>query len=206
MEAKQHEVIEVGHAVFSKFPLKNAVRYALDTEKDYYHLLGVDVALKPDLSMRLFTTHLASVSLKGNEVDFAEVKTRKLPTEVDAETKNILLKIVKASSLRAMQANAIDSIVKRQDLPLVICGDFNDMPGAYAYHTIKGNLKDAFVSRGFGLGRTYRKIFPTLRIDYILYDESILSSKAYSTPNVNLSDHNPVIATFSVKNKKEKNN
>lgn len=200
IEAKEHEVIEIGHAVFSKFPLSNLNRYPLDTVRDYYHLLGVDVALKPDLSLRLFTTHLFSVSLKEDEVDLAETKTKKLPTEVDAETKNILSKIVYASSGRAAQANAIDSIIKRQDLPVVICGDFNDMPGAYAYQTIKGDLADAFVSRGFGLGRTYRKIFPTLRIDYIFYDKKVLNNKAYSTPNINLSDHNPVIATFSIKN------
>jgi endonuclease/exonuclease/phosphatase (EEP) superfamily protein YafD len=75
------------------------------------------------------------------------------------------------------------------------------MPGSYVYQEVKGGLKDAFVSKGLGLGRTYRKIFPTLRIDYILYNPDLLICKGYISPDVSLSDHNPVIATFSVKEK-----
>ena len=85
------------------------------------------------------------------------------------------------------------------DYPQIICGDFNDVPGSYVYNTVKGKLGDAFTSKGTGLGRTYRHIFPTLRIDYILYDKDALSVKGYERPNVDLSDHYPVIANFSLR-------
>jgi endonuclease/exonuclease/phosphatase (EEP) superfamily protein YafD len=106
-----------------------------------------------------------------------------------------------ASSKRAVQAQIIDSFLYKSVYPYIVCGDFYDMPGSYVYQEVKGGLKDAFVSKGLGLGRTYRKIFPTLRIDYILYNPDLLICKGYISPDVSLSDHNPVIATFSVKEK-----
>lgn len=81
---------------------------------------------------------------------------------------------------------------------MLICGDLNDLPGSYTYTKLKGNLKDAFAEKGFGLGRTYNQILPTLRIDYILYDPRLLQIRGFSSPVLSLSDHNPVIANFEI--------
>jgi len=204
IEAKPGDIIKVGHAVFSKFPLSKMHRYALDTKRDYYNLMGVDVDLGEQKKIRLYVTHLQSVTLSNEEVAFAEEKTAKLPTKVESKTKGILTKLILASSKRAQQANIIDSITDKATLPTIICGDMNDMPGSYVYRKVKGELSDAFVDKGFGFGRTYRNIFPTLRIDYIFYDSKFFNCKGYSSPDVALSDHNPVLASFSIQLKENK--
>lgn len=198
IEAKPGDIIKVGHAVFSKFPLSKMHRYALDPKRDYYNLMGVDVDLGEQKKIRLYVTHLQSVTLSNEEVAYAEEKTAKLPTKVESKTKGILTKLILASSKRAQQANIIDSITDKATLPTIICGDMNDMPGSYVYRKVKGELSDAFVDKGFGFGRTYRNIFPTLRIDYIFYDSKFFNCKGYSSPDVALSDHNPVLASFSI--------
>lgn len=204
IEAKPDDVIKVGHAVFSKFPLSKMHRYALDLKRNYYNLMGVDVDLGEEKKIRLYVTHLQSVTLSNEEVAYAEEKTAKLPTKVESKTKGILTKLILASSKRAMQANIIDSITDKATLPTIICGDMNDMPGSYVYRKVKGDLSDAFVNKGFGFGRTYRNIFPTLRIDYIFYDSKFFTCKGYSSPDVALSDHNPVLASFSINSTESK--
>jgi endonuclease/exonuclease/phosphatase (EEP) superfamily protein YafD len=91
-------------------------------------------------------------------------------------------------------------VIDESPYPVLICADFNDVPGSYTYTKVKKNLKDAFAEKGFGLGRTYNLIFPTLRIDYIFYDPEILELSGYqSIRTTELSDHNPIIANFKKK-------
>ena len=58
-------------------------------------------------------------------------------------------------------------------------------------------MQDAFVKKGFGLGRTYSKILPILRIDYTLVDPTfrVISNK---TIHRALSDHYPEVTEFSI--------
>jgi endonuclease/exonuclease/phosphatase family metal-dependent hydrolase len=74
-----------------------------------------------------------------------------------------------------------------------LCGDFNDTPNSYSYFTIRGKLRDAFLEKGFGFGRTYSGIAPTLRIDYIFASPSIEVLSFRRIKKV-LSDHYPIIA------------
>ena len=82
---------------------------------------------------------------------------------------------------------------------MILCGDFNDLPGSYTYNTMKRGLKDAFAEKGRGLGRTYNLFSPTLRIDYIFYDPKMLDIIGFRSPKTRLSDHNPVIANFEIR-------
>ncbi len=50
--------------------------------------------------------------------------------------------------------------------PNILCGDFNDSPLSYAYHTIAEGMKDAFVESGSGFERTYVGSMPSFRIDF----------------------------------------
>ena len=71
------------------------------------------------------------------------------------------------------------------------------MPVSYTYATAKGNLKDAFVVKGKGFGTTYANRFSIFRIDYTLFDEQLKIS-SYKTIRKNLSDHYPVVTTFTL--------
>ena len=81
---------------------------------------------------------------------------------------------------------------------MIVCGDFNDSPTSFAYGTLSKGLKDAFIESGSGLGNTYIGPFPSLRIDYILYDKSF-DSYNYKSINTNYSDHK-LIETLLIKN------
>lgn len=89
-------------------------------------------------------------------------------------------------------------VVKSMDdapVPSIVLGDFNDNPLSYTYFRLLRGRTDAFVKAGHGLGATYRKLWPLLRLDYILYPKGI-KAISYSVENANYSDHYPVIATY----------
>src|SRR5690606_24816871 len=201
-KARKGERIHIGHAIFSKYPLKNEQRYPLDDSK--YNMLSVNVVVSEDRIFSLNVVHLTSVAFGRKEMRYIEeMKSASKEVNREAKSKFILRKLRNATENRGRLAREIDSIKRRLDYPVLLCGDFNDVPGSYVYHKVKGDLGDAFIAKGKGLGRTYLKIFPTLRIDYILYDEEVLKVEGYSRPKVGLSDHFPVIATFSYRQPEE---
>lgn len=186
----------IGNAVFSKYPLSNFKETAID---EYIKLLQCDVSLPKGQTVRLFVVHLQSFLLADKEkvmLEEAQKSAEQLEKQ-KAHTKNVLEKMDRAYRKRAPQAILARAELDKSPFPVVLCADLNDVPGSYTYQTIRGNLKDAFAEKGKGLGRTYNMISPTLRIDYIFYNDSALKLIGYqSIPTPEFSDHNPVIANF----------
>jgi endonuclease/exonuclease/phosphatase family metal-dependent hydrolase len=108
-------------------------------------------------------------------------------------SKSIVKKLKRAYGFRGGQADIVREQLDKSPFPVIICGDFNDVPNSYTYFHIRGNLQDAFIKKGFGVGRSYVHISPTLRIDYLFADKKfeVLQCKKFNLP---YSDHHPVIA------------
>jgi endonuclease/exonuclease/phosphatase family metal-dependent hydrolase len=94
---------------------------------------------------------------------------------------------------RGAQVNEAQPLVAESPYPAIVCLDMNDVPGSYAYWKMRGNQKDVFLEKGFGIGRTYIAFAPTLRIDYIFCHPSFTVSQM-GVLNQRYSDHLPVIA------------
>ena len=190
--------IDVGNAIFSKFPLKNIQSYELGIP--HYNMLSTDAQIDSSHTISLNVVHLTSVHFGSKEMEYiSEVKDQGIDKQNTNQSKSLLKKLRYAFAQRAILANNIDSLKRFMDNPIVICGDFNDVPSSYVYEKVKGNLSDPFTQKGIGLGRSYRNIFPTLRIDYILYDNSALKVIGYGRRIEPLSDHFPVMANFVFK-------
>jgi endonuclease/exonuclease/phosphatase family metal-dependent hydrolase len=71
------------------------------------------------------------------------------------------------------------------------------VPNSYTYFKSKGDLQDAFLKKGHSIGRTFRYLSPTLRIDYILADKQ-LEVAQFNRVIAPYSDHYPVIADFKI--------
>jgi endonuclease/exonuclease/phosphatase family metal-dependent hydrolase len=81
---------------------------------------------------------------------------------------------------------------------VIICGDFNDVPNSYAYFRIKGQMQDAFLKKGFAVGRTFLSLAPTLRIDYIMADRRF-EIRQLDLVDENLSDHMMLVSDILLK-------
>jgi len=193
--------IDVGNAIFSKFPLKNIQSYELGIPN--YTMLSADAQIDSSHTVSLNVIHLTSVHFGSKEMEYiSEVKEEGIDKQNTGRSKSLLKKLRYAFSQRAVLANNIDSLKRFMDNPIIICGDFNDVPSSYVYEKVKGSLSDPFAQKGIGLGRSYRNIFPTLRIDYILYDDNAFKVIGYGRRIEPLSDHFPVVANFVFKGEK----
>lgn len=216
--------IHLGTAIFSRYPLENFVTYPLSKrqrliENGASYLLQTDVVLPGHKMLRAFALHLYSSGITSNDINYIEELKGRRTNGTDASDydpdflyelnkrgidphnrfKVFMFKLRLSCSKRAAEADSVARVVDRSPYPVLICGDLNDVPSSYVYTAIRGKYADAFVSKGKSLGRTFNAIVPTLRIDDVFYDPTLLKALAYKTPYSFLSDHKPVIAVFEIK-------
>ena len=92
---------------------------------------------------------------------------------------------------RAGQANVLAMDMRESEAPVIVCGDFNDVPYSYVYNTMLGNKVDGFKECGAGFMYTFRGGKKMVRIDYIFHDKS-LKGLTYYKKDLTYSDHFPV--------------
>ena len=190
-QSKSDMTSTFGTIIVSKTPLTDTQHVSLPSSPQESIVFG-DVLFNGK-KIRLATMHLVSLDL-GAPDDRSEFYGR-----VD---KNFLLrksrmqKLKFYDSIHARQAEFVRQLLDKSPYPVILSGDFNSVPGSYTYHKIKGNLQDCFVEKGYGFGRTFSGLFPTLRIDYILVDKQFKVHQ-YTSPAMYLSDHFPVVTDVS---------
>lgn len=191
-------VYKTGVAIFSKYPIVDSFRMRYggpDSLKNNESFIYTDIQVK-DQKIRVFTSHLQSMLFGGR--DYQKLRELKETTDsVVEKSKGIVKKFRRAYELRLHQVGKIKPYLDNSPIPEIFCGDFNEVPTSYIYHQLKGDRQDAFTKKGFGIGRTFSSLSPTLRIDYILADPAweVLQCKRDRVP---LSDHFPVIADLRI--------
>ena len=174
-----------GNAIFSKYPIQNhGISYFPSGGR---HVLYADFVLH-ERPFRVYTTHLES-----NKISLTALADR-LYKHPDASEELLAAhrRIRDAFQGRARQIDQLSRQLSEVSIPYVLCGDFNDTPVSYTYHHIQKQLHDSFREAGKGLGASFRYLWPTLRIDYIFYDDAF-QAYGHRTLRLPYSDHYPVI-------------
>lgn len=182
-----------GCIIFSKYPIiyKNKIKYPVAES-----LIYVDIVKDTD-TIRVFNTHLQSFKFK--QADYSDIeKIKEQDDETLQASKNIIRKMRLAFKRRGVQAGIVRKEMDQSPYPSVICGDFNDVPNSYTYFHIRGNRQDAFLKKGFGIGRTFISLASTLRIDYMLADP-VFDIRLFDMIDEGLSDHIMLVADLQLK-------
>lgn len=80
--------------------------------------------------------------------------------------------------------------------PALLMGDMNEEPGGPGTFLLAGELLDAHAEAGEGEGLTHPAYAPSRRIDFVFSDVRLGRPLAARVPEVLVSDHRPVVATF----------
>lgn len=181
--------------IFSKLPFIDTgkVRYPRPTLPDV--LLFADVKSGED-TIRVYTTHLQSNQFGKFDYDRIQ-KIRNGEDSLVANSKSILGKIRKGMARRSIQAEVASEVIGNSPYPYIICADLNDVPNSFTYTTVRGDLQDAFLKKGFGIGRTFGGLSPTLRIDYIFADKRFRINQFNRVVKF-LSDHFMLVADLEL--------
>lgn len=178
-----------GVIIFSRTPILKSGTIMYSKPSNAEHLIYVDIR-RGQKMFRIFTTHLQSVRFEHSDyASLSKLKHAKDPGIKDSRT--IASKLKRGYEFRYSQAQTVRKEIEASPYPAIITGDFNDVPNSNTYFEIKGNFHDAFLEKGSFIGRTFRFISPTLRIDYILADKSF-KVKQFRVVHVPYSDHYPI--------------
>ena len=188
-QSKRKEII--GMAVFSKFPILSFKEIPFESVYNGAFIAELDINGK---KTTLINNHLESNKLSMEERTEYYGLTREFDSQkLDDLTAKLTKRLTPAFKERAEQAATVSEYIKNNTNPYVIvCGDFNDTPISYSRHKIKGDLRDAFVDTGKGLGISYNRHRFLFRIDYILHSKNIKAYNCTVDKSIRNSDHYPV--------------
>lgn len=187
-----------GSILFSKYPITQKREHDIDV-MGTNQLQHSDIVVGKD-TFSVFNIHLRSNRFSHEEsglVEKPESFTTKNDTVVN-RSRRIFNKLFRTAIHRGLEARLMANIIQQSKHPVLVCGDLNDIPGSYVYFQIRGHLNDAFLAGGRGLGATYIKSLPLLRIDYLFYP-STLTLKGYTSYNIPYSDHRPILLALEIK-------
>ena len=106
-------------------------------------------------------------------------------------------KFKRSISRRPKQVDTVFKDIENCPVEAFVCGDFNDDPMSYTYYRMTRGRKDSFREAGSGFGATFSRLWPLLRIDYVLVPDRFKAID-YQVPRVKYSDHYPVISTIEL--------
>lgn len=190
----------LGQIILSKYKMKDATgtRAKFDKAERRGAIVAADILIGKD-TLRVINCHLASLALSDSEIN-AVSGERSITTEREKKLRVTYGKMSKAFTARQKEVDILKDVLESTSLRVIVCGDFNDTPVSYTYHTLTTEpnaLTDTRTPHGIGLANTYRGNLPPLRIDYVLTSPGVRAS-GYAEHDLPTSDHKAVSVSFSL--------
>tara|TARA_R110001599_G_scaffold130481_2_gene305655 strand:- start:7105 stop:8100 length:996 start_codon:yes stop_codon:yes gene_type:complete len=176
------------YAIFSKYTIINSgVFYEKQTTNN---ILFADLKIGKD-TLRVYNVHLQSMSINVDQ----EVIDQ---GEFEKKYETVRRKFQDGSIRRTAQINDLLRHAEECRYPILIAGDFNDIPYSYNYFKISRKFNNAFEKAGRGFGFTYNGKLPFLRIDNQFYNDQLKALSFNTLNEIDYSDHFPVIGIYSI--------
>ena len=186
-----------GNAIFSKLPIIDSGLVYFPHSRFPETLLHADIVHNKD-TFRVYTTHLQSLAFKKEDYENIQEIKEGQKTALQ-NSRGLFGKLRRAMVVRKEQADIVRQMLSDDPYPAILTGDFNDVPNSYAYATVKGDkFQDLFLQKGFGIGRTFSGISPTLRIDYIFTTKDF-EALQFNRVVRRLSDHYMLVADVKLR-------
>jgi endonuclease/exonuclease/phosphatase family metal-dependent hydrolase len=174
-----------GLAIFSRYPIINSGKVFQNNWTN--GAIFADIKVNKD-TIRIYNTHLESMSIKADDLNHID--------GIKENYKDTYRKLRSGTVTRAAQVRILKEHIQLSPYPVIVAGDFNDLPYSFTYNTLKENLNNAFEEAGRGFGFTYNRVLFFLRIDNIFADPVFKVRDFNTHREVDYSDHYPISAVL----------
>jgi endonuclease/exonuclease/phosphatase family metal-dependent hydrolase len=182
-----------GVIIFSRWPFlkQTSIPYYNIESPEYIQWVEIQT---PSKLLRVYNTHLSSMGIHvelTNNNNSSRLKFVKYDQAILMQ-RDKLSRIAFFDKMHTVQADLVKKSLDSCNIPFIYTADLNAVPSSYVYHHIRSGLNDAFIEKGWGFGKTYDSLSPTLRID-VLFTSPGIKTVQYFSPHLHLSDHYPII-------------
>ena len=178
-----------GLATFSKHPIVNSGVLNDTDSSNINKCIFTDIKIYKD-TVRVYNVHLSSM-----HIDLAEYNEIKSFGEKIVALTN---KLGHGAAKRSHQINELMEHSLQSPHPVIICGDFNEIPYSYNYFEMRNAYHNAFEEKGNGFGFTFNSEVLPIRIDHHFYGNG-LQLLAFDTNNsMTWSDHFPLRGVYAI--------
>ena len=183
--------------IYSRFPIKNFKN--LNFEMTNNSAMWAEIDVNGQI-IRVYNAHLETTGINSTFHKAAKVEARGMEVEGNALIRAFYGNYTLGMIARSGQANVLAMDMRACEAPIIVCGDFNDVPYSYVYNTMLGDKVDGFAECGSGFMYTFRGK-KAVRIDYIFHDKG-MEGLTYYKRELSYSDHYPVFMKIAL-NKQE---
>lgn len=149
----------------------------------------------------IVNVHMPSFGLSDEERQIVrKMKSRPSDIKDGAEEirHTIYGKLAQAFAARAQAARVIRHFCDTVKGDLIVCGDFNDVPGSYTYRTVRGDdMRDVYTETAKGYTCTFHAYMMYFHIDQMFY-RGDMRALSFRRGVVKSSDHYPIVGTFAL--------
>lgn len=172
----------IGVALFSKYVVDDLKMIPYNNDGNIRSMLSTDITFN-NKKVNINTFHLLSYGISKRKEEFVD----------EENLKYTIKRLIRVAHQQEKQIITYKQSIANNTLPLIVCGDFNNVPTSYIYNKAKSDMQDAYLKGARGFGITFPNFLRTLRIDYILADKEIKVTQS-TIAEAAISDHFPVIA------------
>lgn len=178
--------------ILSRYPIRQSKNIAFEMTNNAGMWADVEIKGK---TIRIFNVHMETTGINSTLKHAQDVTDEDEPAILQKQqlAYNIFENYMFNSAIRSGQAITIANEKNNAKIPIILCGDFNDVPYSFTYNTLLDGLTDGFREGGHGYSATYRGGKGFFRIDYIFHSKE-MKSVDYYTLDKDYSDHNPLFS------------
>jgi endonuclease/exonuclease/phosphatase family metal-dependent hydrolase len=193
----------IGLALFSQYPIVKEYSRIWDRkgQPNINGFICADIAYQQD-TVRVVNVHLWSMGVRINQVTDA-LKQGNIK-QFGWEVYDTFRRLKEGFEARDEQIKEIESYVSGSKYPVIICGDFNEIPFGYVYGKLSLSFKNAFEEAGQGLGFTLNRRPYWVRIDQQFFSSDWKVQSCQTMKGITISDHFPVVAQYVLKKSLDK--
>ena len=180
--------------IFSRYPIIQ--HKTIEFEMTNNSAMWAEIDVKGTI-IRVYNAHLETTGINGTLHKAGKLMNQGMDIASNALLRAFYGNYTLGMIARSGQANVLAMDMRECAAPILVCGDFNDVPYSYVYNTMLGDKVDGFKECGSGFMYTFRGGNKKVRIDYIFHDKG-MQGLTYYKRELSYSDHNPVFMKIAL--------